>query len=160
MDGIKTGHTEGAGYCLIGSAQRGGMRLVPVVLGSPSVAVREVGSAALLNYGFNFYESVSIKKAGEMVLKPRVYKGAEQYIAVTAANAVQVTVPRGQAALVTTRASVRRPLIAPLAADTAVGELQVDVAGRTVAKLPLYPVSAVPLGGWWRRLFDTISLWF
>jgi D-alanyl-D-alanine carboxypeptidase (penicillin-binding protein 5/6) len=160
VDGIKTGHTETAGYCLISSAQRSGMRLISVVLGSPSVAARESGSAALLNYGFNFYESVSVKKAGETVLKPRVYKGSEQYVAVVTASPVQVTVPRGQRTTVTTRASVRRPLLAPLAANTPVGELQIEVAGKTVAKVPLYPASAVAEGGLWRRMVDTISLWF
>jgi serine-type D-Ala-D-Ala carboxypeptidase (penicillin-binding protein 5/6) len=160
VDGIKTGHTETAGYCLISSAQRSGMRLISVVLGSPSVAARESGSAALLNYGFNFYESVPVKKAGETILKPRVYKGSEQYVAVVAANPVQVTVPRGQRTTVTTRASVHRPLLAPLAANTPVGELQVEVAGKTVAKVPLYPAYAVAEGGLWRRMIDTISLWF
>ena len=160
VDGIKTGHTETAGYCLIGSAQRAGMRLISVVLGAPSVQARESGSAALLNYGFTFYETVSVKKAGEMVLKPRVYKGAEQYVAVAPATAVQVTVPRGQAATVTVRAEVRHPLIAPLAANNAIGELQVAVAGKPVASVPLYPVAAVAEGGLWRRLIDTISLWF
>ena len=160
VDGIKTGHTEIAGYCLISSALRSGMRLVSVVLGAPGVTARETGSAALLNYGFNFYESLTVKKAGEMVLKPRVYKGAEEFIAVAPASGVQVTVPRGQGTMVTTRASVRGPLIAPLSATIAVGELQVDVAGKTVAKVPLYPVTAVAEGGLWRRMVDTISLWF
>ena len=160
VDGIKTGHTETAGYCLISSALRSGMRLVSVVLGAPGVTARETGSAALLNYGFNFYEPITVKKAGEMVLKPRVYKGAAEFIAVAPAGIVQVTVPRGQGTTVTTRATVRGPLIAPLAATTAVGELQVDVGGRTVTKVPLYPVNAVAAGGLWRRTVDTISLWF
>ena len=160
VDGIKTGHTETAGYCLISSALRSGMRLVSVVLGAPGVTARESGSAALLNYGFNFYESITVKKAGEMVLKPRVYKGAEEFIAVAPARTVQVTVPRGQGTTLMTRATVRGPLIAPLTTATAVGELQVDVAGKTLIKVPLYPVAAVPAGGLWRRMIDTISLWF
>jgi D-alanyl-D-alanine carboxypeptidase (penicillin-binding protein 5/6) len=160
VDGIKTGHTESAGYCLISSALRSGMRLVSVVLGSGSVRAREGGSAALLSYGFTFYESITVKKAGEMVLKPRVYKGAEQFIAVAPAATVQVTVPRGQGTTLTTRASVRGPLLAPLSAATAVGELQVDVSGKTVVRVPLYPVAAVATGGLWRRMIDTISLWF
>jgi D-alanyl-D-alanine carboxypeptidase (penicillin-binding protein 5/6) len=160
VDGIKTGHTDTAGYCLISSALRSGMRLISVVLGSPSVQARESGSAALLNYGFNFYETVPVRKAGEMVLKPRVYKGAEQYIAVAPANAIQVTVPRGQAGTVAVRTDVHQPLIAPLAANAPVGQLQVMVAGKVVANVPLYPVAAVAEGGLWRRLVDTIILWF
>jgi serine-type D-Ala-D-Ala carboxypeptidase (penicillin-binding protein 5/6) len=160
VDGIKTGHTDSAGYCLIGSAQRGGMRLVSVLLGAPSVAARESGSAALLDYGFNFYQSVTVKNAGETVLKARVFKGAEQYVAVVTAGAVQVTVPRGQGTPITTHATVHRPLIAPLAAGSMVGELQVDVAGRRVATVPLYPQTAVAEGNLWRRLVDTVNLWF
>jgi len=160
VDGLKTGHTDSAGYCLISSALRSGMRLVSVVLGANSVGARETGSAALLNYGFNFYEAVGVKKAHEMVLRPRVYKGAEQYVAIAPLSDVQVMVPRGQAATVTTRATARGPLVAPLAANSAVGELQVDVSGKTVARVPLYPVAPVAAGGWWRRLIDTISLWF
>jgi len=159
VDGIKTGHTETAGYCLIGSAQRAGMRLVSVLLGAPSVTARESGSAALLDYGFNFYQTVTIKQAGEVVLQPRVYKGAERYVAAVTASAVQVTVPRGQGAALTTRASVHSPLIAPLPAGSPIGELQVAIAGRTVATVPLYPRSAVAAGGLWRTLVDTLSLW-
>jgi D-alanyl-D-alanine carboxypeptidase (penicillin-binding protein 5/6) len=160
VDGIKTGHTESAGYCLISSAKRSGMRLIAVVLGAPGVAARERASAALLDYGFNFYETVGIRKAGEIVLKPRVYKGTDTYVAVVAHDAVEVTVPRGQGIAVTTRTSLRRPLIAPLPANIAVGELQVEIAGRTVVRAPLYPVAAIPTGGLWRRFIDTISLWF
>jgi len=160
VDGIKTGHTDTAGYCLISSALRSGMRLISVVLGSPSVQARESGSAALLNYGFNFYETVPIKKAGEMVLRPRVYKGAEQYIAVAPASAIQVTVPRGQAGTVTVHSEVHTPLIAPLAANAPVGQLQVSVAGKVMTTVPLYPAMAVAEGGLWRRLVDTVILWF
>ena len=160
VDGIKTGHTDTAGYCLISSALRSGMRLISVVLGSPSVQARETGSAALLNYGFTFYETVALKKAGEQVLKPRVYKGAEQYIGVAPMTAVQVTVPRGQAGTITVRSDVPHPLIAPLAANAAIGQLQVFAAGKLVATVPLYPVTAVAEGGLWRRLIDTVILRF
>ena len=159
VDGLKTGHTDTAGYCLVSSALRSGMRLVSVVLGSPSVQARETASAALLNYGFTFYETVTVKKAGEMLLKPRVYKGSEKFVDVAPATAVQLTLPRGQAAMVTTHAEVHQPLVAPLAANVAVGQLQVSVAGKTITTVPLYPVVAVAEGGWWRRLIDTISLW-
>ena len=160
VDGIKTGHTDTAGYCLISSALRSGMRLISVVLGSPSVQARESGSAALLNYGFNFFETVPVKKAGEMVLKPRVYKGSAQYIGLAPLTAVQVTVPRGQAGTVAVRTDVHQPLIAPLAVNSALGQMQITVAGKVVANVPLYPLTAVPQGGIWRRLIDTIILWF
>jgi len=160
VDGIKTGHTDTAGYCLISSAKRSGMRLIAVVLGAPGVTARETGSAALLNYGFSTFETVSVRRAGETVLNPRVYKGAERYVALATKLDVEVTVPRGQGTTVTTRTLLRRPLIAPLPAATAVGELQVTIDGRTVARAALYPIATVPVGGWWRRMVDTVSLWF
>jgi serine-type D-Ala-D-Ala carboxypeptidase (penicillin-binding protein 5/6) len=160
VDGIKTGHTDSAGYCLVTSAKRQGTRLISVVLGTRSEKAREDASAALLNYGFTFYETVDVKKSGEMVLKPRVYKGAAKDVAVGPIETVQVTVPRGQSATVTTTASIRQPLVAPLNRNTALGELQVSVGGQVVRHIPLYPLSDVPQGGWWRRLIDTIALWF
>jgi len=160
VDGIKTGHTETAGYCLISSAKRSGMRLISVVLGARGVTARETGSAALLNYGFSTFETVSIRKAGDAVLKPRVYKGTDSYVALVTHVDVAVTVPRGQGATVTTRTLLRRPLIAPLPAATAVGELQVAIDGKPVAGAALYPLATVPEGGWWRRMIDTVSLWF
>ena len=160
VDGIKTGHTESAGYCLIGSARRQGTRYIAVVLDTSGFKAREDATLALLNYGFNFYQSVALRKAGEMVLKPRVYKGAGNYVAVGPREDVQVSVPRGRAAAVTTRASVHRPLVAPLAAGTAVGELQVYAGEQLLRRVPLYPLQAMPQGGWWSRLYDTVALWF
>ena len=160
VDGIKTGHTESAGYCLISSARRQGMRLVSVVLGARGVKERENGSAALLAYGFNFFESVTIRKRGETILKSRVYKGSEQYLAAVPAADVQITVPHGQGLSITTRTTLQRPLMAPLTTATVIGELQVDLGGKTVVRVPLYPAVAITAGGWWRRMVDTISLWF
>ena len=135
------------------------MRLVSVVLGSPSVQARESASAALLNYGFNFFETVVVKKAGEAVLRPRVYKGTDKYVAAAPSSGVFVTVPRGQAGSVTVRSEVRQPLVAPLPPNVAIGQLQVYIAGKVSVSSPLYPVPAVPEGGLWRRLIDTIALW-
>ncbi|MFT2520325.1 serine-type D-Ala-D-Ala carboxypeptidase, partial [Escherichia coli] len=80
VDGMKTGHTDSAGYCLVTSAKRDNMRLVSVVMGSDSVKAREDASAALLNYGYTFYETAKVKSAGEVLLKPRVYKSEQQYV--------------------------------------------------------------------------------
>jgi D-alanyl-D-alanine carboxypeptidase (penicillin-binding protein 5/6) len=160
VDGLKTGHTDSAGYCLVTSAKRGNMRLVTVVLGSSSVKAREEGSAALLAYGFSSYETVMVRQRGATVLTPRVYKGAETSIAIVPAEDVQLTVPRGQGTTIGTRASAKLPLLAPLAPGIAVGELQVTASGKEIATMPLYPAHAVPVGGLWRRLVDTVSLWF
>ncbi len=121
VDGMKTGHTDSAGYCLVTSAVRQGMRLITVVLGSHSIKGREDASAALLNYGFTFFETVSVKKRGTVVLKPRVFKGSEEYFSVGPASDINIVVPRGQVGSIETNASVRHPLIAPLATTTPVG---------------------------------------
>ncbi|MGH8322960.1 MAG: D-alanyl-D-alanine carboxypeptidase family protein, partial [Steroidobacteraceae bacterium] len=98
VDGLKTGHTDSAGFCLVTSAKRDGMRLVSVVMGSPSVKAREDASSALLNYGYTFYETTRIKQARQAVLQPRVYKSESGYAAVGAPTDIVVTVGRGQAA--------------------------------------------------------------
>ena len=160
VDGLKTGHTDSAGYCLVTSARRQDMRLVAVVLNSNSIKGREDASAALVNYGFTFYETVNVKRRGTAVLKPRVYKGAEEFYSVGPATDINIVVPRGQAGSITTTATVQRRLIAPLNTRTQVGELQVVVNGKTVTSVPLYPIADVPEGGLWSWLSDTVLLWF
>jgi serine-type D-Ala-D-Ala carboxypeptidase (penicillin-binding protein 5/6) len=161
VDGIKTGHTSSAGYCLAASANRDGMRLISVVMGTPSIKARESANAALLSYGYAFYETQKLKSRGEAVLKPRVYKSSEEMAPVGIQQDLWVTVGRGDVANLKTTATVREPLIAPLAANKAVGELTVTApTGETVAKVPLYPLKAVPEGGLWTRMVDSIALWF
>jgi D-alanyl-D-alanine carboxypeptidase (penicillin-binding protein 5/6) len=160
VDGMKTGHTDSAGYCLVTSAKRQDMRLISVVLGSNSIKAREDASAALINYGFTFYESVSVKKRGSMVLKPRVYKAAEEYYGIGPAVDVDIVVARGQAGSIQTTANAQRRLIAPITTTTPVGELQVVVNGKPVKSVPLFPLVDVPQGGVWNRLSDTVLLWF
>jgi D-alanyl-D-alanine carboxypeptidase (penicillin-binding protein 5/6) len=160
VDGIKTGHTDSAGYCLVTSAMRQNMRLIAVVLGSRDIKGREDASAALINYGYTFYETVNVKQHGTVVLKPRVFKGSEEYFPVGPATDINLVIPRGQAGSIQTTASVRHPLIAPLTTTTPVGELQVMIDGKPVTSVPLYPTVKVPLGGIWSRLSDTVLLWF
>ena len=162
VDGLKTGHTDAAGYCLVSSANRDGMRLISVVMGSPNERGREEASAALLNYGYSFYETIRVKSAGATVLKPRVFKSAGEYAAVGVASDVYALIPRGQSAALNTSASVsHEPLIAPFTAGQKVGELTVsDAAGEVVARAPLVMLAAVPQGGLWTRAVDTVTLWF
>jgi D-alanyl-D-alanine carboxypeptidase (penicillin-binding protein 5/6) len=160
VDGIKTGHTESAGYCLIGSARRQGARHIAVVLDTTGFKAREDATLALLNYGFNFFEAVALRKGGETILKPRVYKGTDNYLAVGAREDVAVSVPRGKAGSVTTRVSLRRPLVAPIGASTPVGELLINVGDQQVQRVPLYALKAMPQGGLWSRLYDSVALWF
>ena len=161
VDGIKTGHTEAAGYCLAASAKRGTMRLISVVMGTPSIKAREAANAALLGYGYTFYETGKVKGNGDTVLKPRVYKSADKNIAVGVKQDIWLTLPRGDIAGLKTTANVKEPLIAPLAANQPVGDLTItNAAGQPVAKVPLYPLKAVPEAGLWTRMVDTVSLWF
>jgi len=160
VDGMKTGHTDSAGFCLVTSARRQDMRLVAVVLASGSIKGREDASAALINYGFTFYETVNVKQRGTAVLKPRVYKAAEEFFSVGPATDINIVVPRGQAGSITTTATVQRRLIAPLKTSTQVGELVVVVNGKPATTVPLFPLADVPEGGLWSWLSDTVLLWF
>jgi D-alanyl-D-alanine carboxypeptidase (penicillin-binding protein 5/6) len=159
-DGIKTGHTDSAGYCLVSSAQRNGTRMISAVFGTESPKIREQASAALLNYGFAFYETVTLRKAGEMVLQPRVFKGAEQSVAVSPQTNVGVTVTRGNTSTLRVTTALNEPLIAPLKAGQRVGELTVLDGNAVVRRVPLVVSRDVPSGGLWAQARDTVSLWF
>jgi D-alanyl-D-alanine carboxypeptidase (penicillin-binding protein 5/6) len=161
VDGMKTGHTESAGYCLVTSAKRGEMRLITVVMGTKSIKSREDGSAALLNYGYTFYETAKVKGRGDTILKPRVYKSEEKNVPVGIRQDIYLTLGRGETANLKSAANVKEPLIAPLPANSPVGDLTITTAGgETVAKVPLYPLKAVPEAGLWTRMVDTVALWF
>jgi len=160
VDGLKTGHTDSAGFCLVTSALRDGMRLVSVVLGSTSMKGRENASAALLNYGFTFYDTKLVVKGGAALGSTKVWKAAFSPVDVGIKDDLYVTVPRGQANDVKTAVDVQPRLIAPLALGADLGQLHVTLGGQTLATLPVHPLKSVPEGGWWRRLIDTIRLWF
>jgi D-alanyl-D-alanine carboxypeptidase (penicillin-binding protein 5/6) len=160
VDGLKTGHTDAAGFCLVTSSLRSGMRLVSVVLGSKSMKARENASAALLGYGFNFYETRLIASGGARLATIPVWKADSPTLEVGIAHDLYVTVPRAGSADIKTAVDVRQRLIAPIGADADVGQLRVFSAGETLATVPVHPLHAVPNGSWWRRLVDSIRLWF
>ncbi len=160
VDGLKTGHTDSAGFCLVTSAVRDGMRLISVVLGSTSMKAREQASTALLNYGYTFYETPLVQKAGLVVATAPVWKAEKSPVDVGIQHDLWVTVPRGSAASLKTMVELEPRLRAPLATTTIVGRLQVAAAGASVASAPLHPLVAVAAGGWWRSLIDTVRLWF
>ena len=160
VDGLKTGHTDSAGFCLVTSALRDGMRLVSVVMGSTSMKARENASAALLNYGFTFYDTKLVVKGGAVLASARVWKGQSPSIDLGIKDDLYITLPRGEADSVKSATDVQPRLIAPLALDATVGSLRVFAGNQTLATLPLHPLKDVAGGGWWRRLIDTIRLWF
>src|ERR1700681_3873618 len=150
VDGLKTGHTDSAGFCLVTSAHREGMRLVSVVLGSTSMKARENASAALLSYGFTFYDTKLIIKGGTPLATARVFKGENPSVDLGVKDDLYVTFPRGEADGITTAADVQPRLIAPLVPDSNVGSLRVFARGQTLATVPLRPLKSVAAGGWWR----------
>jgi D-alanyl-D-alanine carboxypeptidase (penicillin-binding protein 5/6) len=141
------------------SALRDGMRLVSVVLGSTSMKARENASAALLNYGSTFYDTRLLVKAGAVLASARVWKADHSPADLGLADDLYLTLPRGEAD-VKTAVDVQPRLIAPLDRSANVGSLRVLAGGQTLVTLPLHPLNAVASGGWWRRLIDTIRLWF
>jgi D-alanyl-D-alanine carboxypeptidase (penicillin-binding protein 5/6) len=160
VDGLKTGHTDSAGFCLVTSALRDGMRLVSVVLGSTSMKGRENASAALLNYGFTFYDTKLVVKGGAPIGSTPVWKAAESPIAVGVKGDLWITLPRGQANGIKTSIDFEPRLLAPLAVDATIGQLRVFTAAQTLATVPVYPLANVSEGGWWRQIVDTVHLWF
>lgn len=160
VDGLKTGHTDSAGFCLVTSSLRDGMRLVSVVMGSTSMKARENASAALLNYGFTFYSTKLVVKGGTVLASARVWKGESPAVDLGIKDDLYMTVARGEADGIKTATDVQPRLIAPLTADQTLGTLRVFSGSHQLASMPLHPLKPVAAGGWWRRLIDTIRLWF
>jgi serine-type D-Ala-D-Ala carboxypeptidase (penicillin-binding protein 5/6) len=160
VDGVKTGMTEAAGYCLVSSAKRDGTRLIAVVTGTKSMKAREDASLALLNYGFNFFETRALKKAGESLAVHRIYKAPDGRAAVGIAQDLVVTLPRGQADRVEFAVELAPRLFAPLTKSDRVGTLRALLDGKVVAEMPISPLADVPRGNIFRRMWDTILSWF
>jgi serine-type D-Ala-D-Ala carboxypeptidase (penicillin-binding protein 5/6) len=159
IDGLKTGHTQEAGYCLAASALRNGTRFVAVVMGTDSFAAREDATAALLGYGFNFFETRKLYSAAQVVGKAHVWKASDMADVVVHQD-VAATLPRGLADTATATVSLEKRLIAPIAATRSIGTLRVMQGDKLLAEVPVYPARDVPTGGFLRRLIDTIRLWF
>ena len=160
VDGLKTGHTENAGYCLVTSAKRNDMRLVSVVMGMSSMKAREDASAALLNYGFSFFESKSVLTAGQVLGKARVWKGAQDEVSLAVGRNVAVAVPRGRAAQVQAQVQVPHSVVAPLAASAKVGTVAIVLEGKTLLTEPLLAQGEVAEGGFFGRMVDSVMMKF
>ena len=160
VDGVKTGMTDAAGYCLVSSAKRDGMRLVAVVMGTKSMKAREDASLALLNYGFGFYETRVIQKGGVELAEQRVYKARGGRARVGLARDLVVTLPRGVADRVEIRVEPAPKLFAPLSASDRTGVVRAWLDGKVIAEAALQPLADVPTGNIFRRIWDTILSWF
>jgi D-alanyl-D-alanine carboxypeptidase (penicillin-binding protein 5/6) len=164
VDGMKTGYTEIAGYCLIASAQRdfpnGKRRLLSVVLNTTSMEARATESQKLLNWGFTAFDALRLFEGGAPIATPQVWKGKVNEAKLGAAGSVFVTVPHGEGPKLQTRIERTDPLVAPLAKGQRVGTLKVaTAAGQPVAELPLVVLEPIEEAGIFGRAWDAIRLW-
>jgi D-alanyl-D-alanine carboxypeptidase (penicillin-binding protein 5/6) len=160
VDGLKTGHTDEAGYCLVASAQRDGMRLISVVLGTSSTKSRTDGSQALLNYGYRFYETRLLFKAGEEVTTARVWKSAAESSRLGVLEDLYITVRRGTYDQLESKLEIPAIVEAPVAAGQPLAQLRISLGGTEVLKTALSALEDNPLGSIWQRARDSVSLWF
>src|SRR5262245_7726201 len=159
VDGVKTGHTEAAGYCLVASSRRGGRRLLSVLLGSTSEATRAQESLKLLNWGYQFFDSVKLYGGGSPVRSLEVWKGAARNVNVGVGTDLFVTVPKGEADKLKAELVSQQPLVAPLGKGQRVGVLRVTHDGKAFGEYPLVTLEPVAAAGFFRRTWDTLRLW-
>ncbi len=160
VDGIKTGHHSGAGYCLMSSAQRGDQRLIAVVMGSTSEKARADDSMALLNWGFRFFETHRLYETGKAIAQQRVWKGTSKQVQLGVAQPLLVGVPRGRYADLKPSMDVPKVLEAPIKQGQAIGTVKVSLDGKLVAQAPLVALNEVEQGGFFRRLWDSFWMWW
>ena len=159
VDGLKTGYTEEAGYGLVASAERRGMRLISVVMGTKSPNARKNETRSLLNYGFRFFETVSLFSEGTELEKPRIWKGAADHVSVGLPSEVLLTLPRGKTEHLKTEVSLEQEIVAPLAVGDPVGSVKLTLEGETVFEAPVVALEAIEPGGFFSRLWDTLMMW-
>lgn len=157
IDGMKTGHTSAAGYCLVSSAEREGMRLIAVVLGAESPRLRNDGAKKLLDYGFANYETRKLYSAGQQLEAAAVTGGDAEFAGVGPAADIFVTIPRGGFALLQASMERLQNLAAPLTAGATVGSVNVSFDGRKLASAPLVVLTGVPEGGVWSRFRSALK---
>lgn len=160
VDGLKTGHTTTAGYCLVTSAKREGMRLIAVVMGTSSTQARERETQKLLSYGFRYFETHQLYGAGTELASSKVWKGDSDVVSLGVQKDVFITIPRGKSDALDAQLNVDEVLIAPIAAGQEHGELVVSLAGAEKMRVPLVALDAVEEGGILKRLWDSIVLFF
>lgn len=160
VDGIKTGHTNEAGFCLVSSAKRDNMRLLAVVLGSPSDSSRADDSERLLNYGFRFFETHALYKPGASVTELPIYKGKIDKITVGLIDEQFVTIPNGQYQRLSVTTNVPKFVEAPIKKGDKIGDLVIHFENEIIANQPLYALEDVPSGGMLTRMKDSVRLTF
>jgi D-alanyl-D-alanine carboxypeptidase (penicillin-binding protein 5/6) len=159
IDGLKTGHTEAAGYCLATAAKRDGMRLISAVMGSASETSRASESQTLLNYGFRFFETVQLYQAGQELARGHVWKGLTEEVTLGLEEPLFVSIPRGRYDDLDAQVEMQAELSAPLAAGVTVGKITVQLGEDVVASRKLVTLSAVEEAGFFGRSWDSLRLW-
>ncbi|MNM76195.1 D-alanyl-D-alanine carboxypeptidase DacC precursor [compost metagenome] len=160
VDGLKTGHTEEAGYCLVASAVREGQRLIAVVFGTNSEQARAAETQKLLTYGFRFFESQTFYKKGTELTKSLVWKGSESEVKAGLAEDLTMTVPRGQLKKLQASMVLEPQLMAPIQQGQVIGKVEVKLDDKVVRTSDLVALNAVEEGGFFRRMWDSIRLFF
>ena len=158
VDGMKTGHTEAAGYCLVTSAKRGSMRLISVIAGAPSDYARATESQKLLNYAFQFWETQKLYDANQELAKVQVWKGKQNIVKVGTPQAHFVTLPRGQYKQLKATLMTNQPLIAPLQTGQPVGKMRIELGGKVLGEYPVVALETVPGANFIKRALDSIKL--
>ena len=160
IDGIKTGHTRSAGYCLVGSAQKDGMRLIGSVMGASGDRERGDAVYSLLRFGFAAYEHHDLYPAGEVIVDSFVFKGAKNSVALGLSDSMTLVLPKGAGKDLQASVSLADPVIAPISLGDELGVLSVSLAGEQIVSRPVVSLEQVAAGSLWQRLSDTARLWF
>jgi D-alanyl-D-alanine carboxypeptidase (penicillin-binding protein 5/6) len=160
VDGLKTGHTDSAGWCLVTSAEKEGMRLITVVLGTNSDNARTEASQALLNYGFRFFETHKLYDAGTQLTTSRIWKGTSETIALGIDKPLYVTIPRGQYNSLDASMNIDQRIMAPVDAGQSLGSVLVKLGEQVVADQPLVSLQSIGEGSFWQRITDEGLLYF
>jgi len=160
VDGIKTGHHSGAGYCLMASALRGSQRLITVVMGSSSESQRANDSLALLNWGFRFYETHELYAANAVISTQRIWKGAQDSLELGVGESFLVSTPRGRQPHLELSMDIPRHIIAPVAKGQQIGTVKVILDDHIINEQPLIALDGVEEGGFFSRLWDEIVMWW
>ncbi|OGT94414.1 MAG: serine-type D-Ala-D-Ala carboxypeptidase [Gammaproteobacteria bacterium RIFOXYB2_FULL_38_6] len=160
VDGMKTGHTDEAGYCLVASAQRSGMRLIAVTMGSPSDEARNADDEALLNYGFRYFETHKLYNANTPVVTTRIWLGKESHLALGVLQDLYVTIPTNEYQNLKANTTISNPIKAPVSKGQALGKVDITLNGNLITSSPLVALNDDPKGGWWTRMWDHLALFF
>jgi D-alanyl-D-alanine carboxypeptidase (penicillin-binding protein 5/6) len=160
VDGIKTGHTDAAGFCLAASAKRGDQRMIAIVMGAPSEKARSDDAQALLNYGFRFFETHKVYTANMPLAQPKLWKGSTDTLPVGVAEDVLVTVQRGQYDHLKASLDLPAHLVAPFKKGQQVGKLVIRLDGKPLVERPLLALADAPEGGFLSRTYDALLLWW